>query len=130
MPRPIQITFRDIEPIESVRAYVEERVAKLHTFHPDILSCRVALEDPHRHHLHGGHYRVRLDVAVPGEEVVVGRDAPDKRSHEDLYAAIDDAVEHMKRALKERLRRQRNASRRDRRGAPSYVEPAEERAES
>jgi ribosomal subunit interface protein len=129
MPRPIQITFRDIDPIESVRAYVEERVAKLHTFHPNILSCRVALEGPHRHHLHGGHFRVRLDIAIPGEEVVVGRDAPDKRSHENLYAAIDDAVENMKRALKERLRRHRDGARREG-SEPRFVAPAaEERAE-
>lgn len=129
MPRPIQITFRDIEPIESVRAYVEERVAKLHTFHPHILSCRVALEGPHRHHLHGGHFRVRLDVAIPGEEVVVGRDAHDKKSHENLYAAIDDAAEHMKRALKERSRRHRDQARREGPRPLAYVEAAQELVE-
>ncbi|NUP13467.1 MAG: ribosome-associated translation inhibitor RaiA [Polyangiaceae bacterium] len=113
MLNPLQITFRGIEPLDSIRAYVEQRVAKLYSVHQHIQSCRVALESPHRHHHHGHHYRVRIDLTVPGDEIVVGCDPTKHRSHEDLYVAIDESVDQAVRALKERSRRSRANRRRD-----------------
>lgn len=96
-----QITFRDMSPIESIRSYVQKRIEKLETFHPHIMSCRVTVSTPHRHHQHGRHHRVAIDVKVPGQALVVDRTPGDEKSHEDFYAAADEAFDLMKRALKE-----------------------------
>ena len=44
MQLPLQVTFRNIEPSEAVRADIETHAAKLHLFFDRIVSCRVAVE--------------------------------------------------------------------------------------
>ncbi len=103
----VQITFRDIPPSDPVRDYVTKHTQKLDTFHPRITSCHVALECPHRHRLHGKDYRVRVDVKIPGHEVVVQRDPGDDIRHQDLYAAIDEVFDEAGRLLLEQSRMDR-----------------------
>ncbi len=102
-----RITFRDMPPSDFIRSYVEKTREKLERLNPKITACKVALEAPHRHHLHGNHFRVRIDIAVPGDEIVVDRDAPERHEGEDLYAAIDDAFDRARRLLVEHARRHR-----------------------
>src|SRR5258708_35021761 len=107
MQLPLQITFRDMEHSDPVEQYVRTKAAKLDTFDARITSCRVAIEMPHRHARHGEHYRVRIDITVPGGEVVVGRVPGEKRAYEDLTAAIDAAFDDAGRRLEDFVRRQR-----------------------
>jgi ribosome-associated translation inhibitor RaiA len=87
---------------------VRRRAAKLLTFAPRITGCHVAIESPHHHHRHGRHYRVRVDLVIPGAELVVGN-APDARdSDENAYSAIDRAFDRMARRLEEYGRRNRS----------------------
>lgn len=99
MAVPVQVTFRDIPPSDAVTAHVERRAAKLGTFHDRIVKCHVVLEAPHRHHKHGKRYHVRIDMQVPGKELVVSRNPEDTK--EDLYAAVDDAFGDAERVLEE-----------------------------
>jgi ribosomal subunit interface protein len=111
MQTPLQITFRNLDTSDAVANYVRERAAKLERFHPRITGCHVALEAPHRHKRHGYHYRVRIDLAVPGGELVVSRHEDAKTNLEDLYAAIDAAFDGAQRLLEEHLRKRRELSR-------------------
>ena len=52
-------------------------------------------------------YRVRIDVSVPGNEIVVDRNPDAGRGHEDAYAAIDDAFSLAVRRLGEHSERAR-----------------------
>jgi ribosomal subunit interface protein len=111
MKLPLQVTFRNIPPSEALVDYVRTKADKLETFFDRITSCRVAVETPHRHGQHGRHYRIRVDLTVPGAEVVVGHDQ--NRCAEDAYAAVDDAFKNAERLLKahaERLRFSRGSS--------------------
>lgn len=108
---PLQLTFHGIDPSDAITEYVHKRAAKLENFADNITSMRVALEAPHRHQTHGNHYRVRIDVKVPGHELVVGRDPGDKRTNEDLYAAIDTAFDDAQRVLHDHSERQREGRR-------------------
>jgi ribosomal subunit interface protein len=114
MPHSIQITYRDLERTDAIDSYVRKRADKLlRSGHP-LVSCHVAIEAPHRHKLHGRHYRIRVDLTIPGAELVVDR-CPDLGGDEDLYAAIDGAFEHALRRLHdhvERLRSEAHATRR------------------
>jgi hypothetical protein len=52
---------------------IQRRVAKLTTFCPDIVSCKVLVEIPHRHHEQGNRFHVRIVIVVPGEKIVAGQ---------------------------------------------------------
>jgi len=73
---PVDIAFRNLSSIDWVEADIRKRAAKLASYCPDIQSCRVLVEVPHRHHRHGNRFHIRIDVTVPGEEVAVSH-APD-----------------------------------------------------
>lgn len=72
-----------------------------------MISCRVVVESPHRHHHQGNLYGVKIEVEVPGKKLAFTREPDQARQHEDLYVALRDAFEGIKRQLKEdrRLRR-------------------------
>jgi ribosomal subunit interface protein len=102
MQRPVQITYRDIAPTEALESQVREKAAKLEEFYPFITGCHVTLEVPHKHKHQGKHCSVRIDVRVPGGELVVNHD-----HHEDMYVALRDAFDAAKRQLEEYGRKQR-----------------------
>jgi len=104
MKLPLQVTLRDVSPSEAVEGYIRERAAKLDSFYDRIMSCRVVVEAPVRHHRKGGPFKVRIDLTVPGDELVVNR-----QRDEDLYVAIREAFDAMRRRLEDHARRQRGA---------------------
>lgn len=102
MQVPLQITIREMQHSDALEASIREHAAKLELFHPRIGSCRVAVEQTRRHHRQGRQFTVRIDVRVPGEEIVVTRD-----HHEDVYVAVRDAFDAAKRQLEEVIREKR-----------------------
>lgn len=104
MKIPLQITFHNIQNSEAMGTYIRDKVQKLNEFFADIISCRVVIELPHKHHNQGKEFNVRIDLGVPGHEIVVNRD-----HHEDAYIALRDAFDAAKRQLEDyahRLRRE------------------------
>lgn len=102
-----QVTFRDMEPSAAVDEHVRRRAAKLLTFHDRLQSCRVVVEMPHGHHHKGKRFHVRIDLTMPGGELVVGRDPPENLQHEDAHACIEDAFDDAERVLEDFVRKQR-----------------------
>jgi ribosomal subunit interface protein len=96
------VTLRHLPPSEPLRAYVMKRADKLETFAARIRACSVTVEAPHHHNRHGDVFRVRVEIALPGDDVVVEHRA------EDAYAAIDGAFDVASRALVEHARRARD----------------------
>jgi hypothetical protein len=56
---------------------------------------------PHRHQRKGNNFSVRIDLTVPGSELVVSRDSTSDGSHENVKIAIRDAFEAATRELKD-----------------------------
>ncbi|MDP1927551.1 MAG: ribosome-associated translation inhibitor RaiA [Thiobacillus sp.] len=102
MKTPLQITFRDIEQSDALETHIREKAEKLETFFDPIMSCRVVVEMPHQHKNQGKFFNVRIDIGVPGKEIVVNRD-----KHEDVYVALRDAFDAAKRQLDDYSRRLR-----------------------
>lgn len=73
MELPTQITFRNVESSESAKEWIRAEAGKLGTFYKPIVGCRVAVEVPHRHRKKGAVYEVRIDLTLPGREIVVKR---------------------------------------------------------
>lgn len=107
MQTPLQITFRGVPSTEPIESYVRRRADKLERFFDRITGCHVMIETPHRHKRHGHHHRVRIDLIVPGDELVVARDPAERKVNEDLYASIDAAFDDAQRLLEDHVRTQR-----------------------
>lgn len=107
MQTPLQITFRGMTSTEPVERYVRTRADKLETFSDRITGCHVTIETPHRHKRHGRHHRIRIDMIVPGNELVVARDPTGRKDQEDLYASIDAAFDDAQRLLEDHVRKER-----------------------
>lgn len=102
MQVPLQITIRDMPVSEALEAHIRDKVAKLSNFYDRIISCHVVVEIPHKHHHQGKHFNVRVDLSIPGHEIVVNRD-----HHEDAYVALRDAFDAARRQLEDSWRRLR-----------------------
>ena len=102
MQLPLQITAHDFPLSEAIEAEIREKAAKLDTYYDGIMHCRVVVEAPVGHHRSGGPYNVRIDLTVPGAELVVNRQAD-----EDLPVAIRNAFDAMRRRLEDYARHQR-----------------------
>jgi ribosome-associated translation inhibitor RaiA len=117
-----------MEPSDAVTARIEEEVSKLDTFYDRITSCRVVVEAPHRHHKWGELFHIRIDLGVPGTELVVSHEPSPHASlshedeaavkkhieihpeHKDVYVAIRDAFASARRQLQDYVRRRDDKS--------------------
>lgn len=99
---PLQIAFRDMAHSDAVAQAVREKADKLELFCDRISSCRVTVGMIQKHRRQGKLFNIRVDITVPGSEIVVNRDRD-----EDVYVAIRDAFDHARRRLEDYARRQR-----------------------
>jgi ribosomal subunit interface protein len=104
MQIPLEIVFHNLDRSPAVEAAVRERAAKLEHFAPNIISCRVTVEAPHKTHRQGNLYSVRVDLKFPGGEAVATRAPADHHSHEDVYVAVHDAFNAARRQLQDQIR--------------------------
>ena len=107
MQIPLEIVFRNMEPSEFVEKDIREKAEKLNHYAKHIMGCRVVFEAPHKHHHKGNLYHVRIDLTLPGQEIVVNRAPSEHHAHEDPYVAIRDAFNAASRQLEDFVRKQR-----------------------
>jgi len=125
MKSPIQITFRNTQASAAVETRIQAEATKLNRYYSRITSCRVIVEAPHRHHKRGELFHVRIELNVPGAELVVGHEPAMHRAfalggngklskrtevhvpHKDVYVAVRDAFRTARRQLEEHIRRLR-----------------------
>lgn len=101
MQYPLQISFQGLEPSAAIEAKIHAKVRKLEDLYKDIISCRVAVAAPHKHHQQGRLFSVHIDLKVPGGEVIINKDHHLNHAHEDAYVAIRDAFAAARRQLEE-----------------------------
>jgi ribosome-associated translation inhibitor RaiA len=125
MKIPTEITFRDMETSPAVEQRIYDEVDKLGEFYGGIMRCRVMVEIPHEHHKIGKRFHVRIDLKLPGGEIVSRKEGslhgaaqdtgvPEmekKREvnaeNKDVYVAIRDAFKAARRQLQDFVRKQR-----------------------
>jgi ribosomal subunit interface protein len=109
MQTQAQVSFDDIPIDEAVRDAVLEHIDQLESYDDRITGCHVVIAQPHRHHREGRLYSVRVDVRVPGGEIIVNRDHHLDHAHEDVFVAIRDSFAAARRRLEDHVRRQRGS---------------------
>jgi ribosome-associated translation inhibitor RaiA len=100
---PVQITFRHMESSPAVETRVRELANHLGVFSDRIQGCRVVVDSPHRHHHQGKVFNVKVQLTLPGEDVVVDMERPQRDGHEDVYVVIRDAFDAARRQLQARM---------------------------
>ena len=107
MQLPLQITFRNLDASEAVEAKIRLRAEELEQHFDRITGCRVAVEAVNRRNRKGKLYKVRVDLTVPGAELVVNHAPAEDHSHEDIYVAVRDAFDAVRRRLEDYVRKRR-----------------------
>jgi cold shock CspA family protein len=102
-----QVSFDDIPIDDAVRDAALEHIGQLEQLSDRITGCHVVIAQPHRHHREGRLYSIRIDLVVPGAEIVVNRDHHLDHAHEDVYVALRDSFLAARRRLEDHVRRQR-----------------------
>lgn len=104
MDLPVAVTFKNMDPSAALEERIREKARKLSQFADHITHVDVAVEAPHRHHRKGELYHVRVDVRLPGTEILA---AGRNHAHEDPYVAVRDAFAAAQRQLQDyaRIRR-------------------------
>lgn len=105
MQIPLQVTFRNLERSPAVEAEVRTHAERLDKFYDRIMSCRVVIEERHKHHRQGNHFHVSVDVTVPGGEFVASREPDAHHRYTDVHVAIRDAFDSMRRQLEDFARK-------------------------
>jgi hypothetical protein len=122
------ITVRGSRRTAELETAVETHLAKLARYCPTLIGARVLVEPAAKRHLNGNRYYVRIELSVPGEDVVITRNAglraavragasPRARKqdelepgHRDAKVAIREAFEAARRRLQDVTRRRRGAT--------------------
>ena len=102
MDVPLRIAFHGVDHSDAVEESVRSAIDKLGKINGGITGCRVAIESRnHEAETHRASVRVRIDVTVPGAELVVTEEPKNGSSH-DLTSAVRRAFAAMERQIKER----------------------------
>ena len=102
---PVQVTFRNMSTSETLETAIRERAAKLDRFHPHIMTCRVAVEAARHRQMRGNLFHVRVDVTVAHGEIVASGDTSAPTPQENVYVALHDAFDQVRRRLEEHAQR-------------------------
>jgi cold shock CspA family protein/ribosome-associated translation inhibitor RaiA len=104
-----QVSFDDIPIDGAVRDAVLRHIDELESTYDRITGCHVVVAQPHRHHRAGRLYSVQIDLIVPGAEIVVNRNHPLDHAHEDVFVALRDSFNAVRRQLEDHVRHLRGA---------------------
>lgn len=102
MKTPLQISLHGIAHSSALYDVIQEKAEKLDRFYGRITSCRVVLGLAGRHKRHGRQFTARIDLKVPGAEIVIN-----KEHDEDVQVALRDAFDAARRKLEDFGREQR-----------------------
>lgn len=93
-----ELREKDVTLTPALQEAIRERAAKLGKYSKRIERCTVTVEGSGRHHRQGS-YAVRIDLLVPGAELVV-----EKRAQANLEQALKGAFQAAGRRLEEQVR--------------------------
>lgn len=112
MISPLQIEFRNTQPIETVEFRIRRELAEFEKFYNRLVSCRVEVEAP-KHERRGSVSKVRIDFGVPAKDAATPAEVRDatvkedtehlevRSQHKDASMAVHAAFNIARRRLKE-----------------------------
>jgi ribosome-associated translation inhibitor RaiA len=104
MRLPLRITFRHMDPSPALEARIRRKAAELDQFCNRITSCYVVVECRHKHHQQGNLFDIRVELSVPGSQLIAGRNHAVSHAHEDAHVAVRDAFDAAQHQLEAHIR--------------------------
>lgn len=105
MQFPPEVAFRGFEADEWLKDTVQQEITKLDDYFDRIIGCRVMVELPHQRREEGNPYHVRIELSVPGRNLVVNRSTMAReRERETQMTALDEAFAAIRRRLEDYVR--------------------------
>jgi ribosomal subunit interface protein len=104
MQIPLQISLHGVAHSDALYDAIRAKAEKLERYYERVMSCRVVLELDARHKQHGKQFVVRIDLKVPGGEIVVTHEHDEDL---DMQVALRDAFDAARRRLEDYARVQR-----------------------
>jgi len=111
---PVEISSRGVPVSAALERYVNERARRLERQCDRIQACHVAIEALHRREQTGAQFAVRLNIMLPGIEVVVNREHA-----QDVHIAVCEAFEAASLQVGDHMHRQVLLGRRAGSASPS-----------
>jgi putative sigma-54 modulation protein len=101
------VTFRHMEPTESLKSYARERMERIKKFLPDPISCHVVLSTERHNHRIDVTFQLHNGLSVAGHETT-----------ENMYSSIDLCIAKIERQV-----RKYKGKIEEQRVRPHHVEP-------
>lgn len=95
MQKKLQIVFRGIDQSDAIESAIHKKVEKIERQQDRIISCRVVLDAPHKHHHKGKLFQVTINTATSDGDISVSGE------NEDIYIALRDTFNTTSRQLNE-----------------------------
>jgi ribosome-associated translation inhibitor RaiA len=127
MQTSLQITFRRLLASPSLEARIRESVANLERFTAKLTACHVIIGTPAGRRTKGTRFTIKVELTVPGRIFCVDTGRAQNPAHQNVYIALHDAFETLRRQLHD-FEHQRVAARRRCSVATAKQVPAEHSA--
>jgi putative sigma-54 modulation protein len=83
------VTFRHMEPTESLKAYARERMERIRKFLPDPIACHVVLSTERHNHRIDVTFQLHNGLSITGHEIT-----------ENMYSSIDLCIAKIERQVR------------------------------
>jgi putative sigma-54 modulation protein len=83
------VTFRHMEPTESLKLYARERMERIHKYLPDPISCHVVLSTERHNHRIDVSFQLHNGLSIAGHEIT-----------ENMYSSIDLCIAKIERQVR------------------------------
>ncbi len=104
MQVPMQISFRHVEPSVVLEDVIRKNTERLEKYFPRITSVKTVVTRSALRHRKGNLYQIRIDLTLPGGNLVVGNDSDLNHAHEDPYVAVRDSFLSARRQIRDFVR--------------------------
>lgn len=100
MQRPLELSIQDANNKQLVEEIIIAKISKLEQLYDRIIGVRVFIHQPHKHHMKGNAYAIKVDVKLPDNRIIVNCES-DYR----LPVLVHEAFEVAQRQVRKYLQR-------------------------
>jgi ribosomal subunit interface protein len=120
MQEPLEISFTGVEKTPFLESLIHEKSERLEKFNDPLISCHVAVSQPHAHPDSGSGYRVRIELRVPSKNPLV---AHEHSSHGEIHDTVETVIRRAFDALERQLKEHTERLREDQRAYTEEDQP-------
>lgn len=110
MQVPPEIAFRHLDATDDLKELILEKIDDLEEVYPRLVSCRVMVADETPGRQSGNNIRVRLDIGIPGSEVIIDEDNAQGKTVRSVEQTIRDAFDTGRNQLRKQKEMRRDGA--------------------